>query len=99
MTAGARAVPVLEAQIVEKVGIGDDIMGLVAQLADQRSLVICVMNVMGQRAHVIKKLGVHRPATVLIPETVANQLTLQLVNGIFQQKLNFIVPIFENNLA
>ena len=58
-----------------------------AFLANQSSFFIVMVHMMGEWTHVVKKLGIHGPALVFIPESVSNEFTFQFINGIFQQDL------------
>src|SRR6476646_6048862 len=53
-----------------------------ALLPDQGSLLIVMMHMVRKRAHVVKKLGIHWPAAMFIPQAISDQLSLQFINSI-----------------
>ncbi len=52
-------------------------------LSYHASILIVGMHMMRQRTHVVEKLGIHRPAFVLLPDALANQCAFQVVDCIF----------------
>src|SRR5215204_1927890 len=55
-----------------------------SSLANQLSILIIGMNMMRKRTHVVEKFGIHRPASIFLPQTFANYCSLKLIYCIFQ---------------
>src|SRR5690554_1852286 len=68
-------------------------------LANFCRMLVIVVNMVRKRSHIVKKLGIHWPALVFIPEPVTNDFTLQFVYRILQQKLFFRISIRKNHMA
>ena len=68
-------------------------------LSGQCGMFITMMNMMRQRPLVIKEFGVHRPALMRTPDTLAKQRPFQLFNRFAQQNLLCGRAILKNNLT
>ena len=75
----------------EVVGLG------LAQLAGELGVLVAVMDVVRQRAFVVEELRVHGPAAVLFPESVANDLALEIVDRVAEQNLPGFAAVFEDD--
>ncbi len=56
-------------------------------LPDQTGVFVAVMHVMGQGAHVVEELRVHRPAAMLLPDAFADDAAPVFVDGIAEENL------------
>jgi len=56
-----------------------------------------MVDVVRQRAFVVEELRVHGPAAVLLPEPLANNLSLEFLDSIPQQELLDLAAIFEHD--
>jgi len=64
------------------VRLGREIIGLgLAQLTGQCGVFVTVMDVMRQSGLIIEELGIHRPALMLVPESVADNLAFEFGHG------------------
>ena len=69
------------------VDLGREVVSLrLPQLAHRLRVFVAVVDVMRKRALVVEELGVHWPATVGVPNAVADELTLKLVDGIPEEQ-------------
>src|SRR5690606_2025616 len=91
---GVRKIPTVVVQLRREV-----VRLRFALLAYQRGLLIIVVHVVRQRSHVVKKFRIHGPALVFVPQPRADQLPFQLVNSVFEQKLDFLSILFIHDRA
>src|SRR5205814_9695843 len=66
---------------------------------DELGVHIAVMDVKGQRGEVIEKLREHRPAAVLPPDALADDLGLELRNRVAQQNFCWTRRSIDDDLA
>src|SRR5690606_22121198 len=68
-----------------------------AFLTDFGGVLIVVVNMMGQRSHVIKKLGIHRPTFILFPEPLTDYGAFELVHYISKSHHFGLSPVFHDD--
>jgi hypothetical protein len=68
-------------------------------LAHQLGVLLFLMQVVGKWPLVVKKLGIDRPATVLVPQCVTQQIGSKFGHGVEQRNLVHLAVMFPDHVA
>ena len=78
--------------VADGVHLGREVIGLgLAFLAHQRGLFGVLVHVVGDGAHVVEELGIHRPLLVGVPDGVADDLAAENVHRVLQREAGTVV--------